>query len=297
MTDCSGRPAHFGLLTVIWNLLPVIRGKIMKRTLISVALAAFGMLCLCASLAAQTVTVTATHLLDGNALACPTGSSGVCTINWAPMLSSGAPTVYRRQGGGMATVRPMSAAVVNGAFSLSAVPDTALTTPTNLCFRVTFNTPTGSSLFGSCVQPSASNYWFSGGVANFDDWIPGITPQAQVVAGPTGPTGSTGPTGPTGGTGPTGPAGPGTINGLPSNGSNGINVAGTVAANGACPAGAPAGSVCSNGVVVNGVGPKQVSGLLSDSSTPNATTLNAALNLGGTWQLPTTCQGDRKSVV
>jgi len=134
---------------------------------------------------AQTVPVATTYLWDGNALACPTGSVGTCSINWAPVLASGMPTVYRSPGGGMASVMPISAPVVNGVSSIAAMPDSADTIPLNLCWRVTLNTPRGSSLLSSCVQPSASNSWYAGGVDNFDNWIPSIAALPMYGAGVT----------------------------------------------------------------------------------------------------------------
>ncbi len=137
---------------------------------------------ICAALAAgQTVPVAASLLQDGNSLACATGSGQTgCMIYWTPVLSSGAATVYRQPGGGMATPSPLSTSVSNGAFNLPSVPDSLLTTPKYLCWRVVLVTPNGSSLLGSCVQPSASNYWFSGTVDNFDNWIPSFPPSQTI---------------------------------------------------------------------------------------------------------------------
>jgi hypothetical protein len=129
----------------------------------------------------QTVPIAATYVQDGNSLACPTGTAGVCTIAWVPVLSGGTPTVYHKPSGGIATASPVTTFVVNGAFSLASMPDSAYTTPLNLCWRVTLNTPNGSSLLGSCVQPSASNYWYSAGVDNFDNWLPSIAPLPTIA--------------------------------------------------------------------------------------------------------------------
>jgi hypothetical protein len=130
---------------------------------------------------AQTVPVTASNLQDGNALACSNANWGnKCTVYWSPVSSSGVPTVYHKPGGGMATAAAMTADVVNGQFTIPAMPDSAFTVPAGLCWNVKLVTPNGSSLLGSCVQPSASNYWYLGGVDNFDEWIPSIPPSPGV---------------------------------------------------------------------------------------------------------------------
>ena len=147
----------------------------MRRFLaIAGMLAAFGMAC------AQTVPVTATRLQDGNAPA-----NG--TISWVPVLSANTPTVYRMPGGGIATPTAVTAPVISGAFNLSSMPDSALTTPANLCWRVTLLTSSGSQVLGTCVQPGASNYWYAGGVDNFDNWQPNIAPLAMISYVPTIP--------------------------------------------------------------------------------------------------------------
>jgi hypothetical protein len=116
---------------------------------------------------AQTVAVSTTNLYDGASPA----NGQLC---WNPVLATGGPTVYRRGGGGMASAFPICATVTNGVSSIAAIPDSCFTTPTYLCWRVTLITSTGNgnSLLGTCVQPSASNYWYAGGVDNFDNWVP-----------------------------------------------------------------------------------------------------------------------------
>lgn len=136
----------------------------MRKPILLAALLAFA-----GAVAAQTVTVTASLLQDGN-------SAANGTIYWTPVLNATTPTVYRKPGGGMATPVPVSATVTAGAFTLPSMPDSAYTIPTNLCWRVRLVTSNGSQTLGTCVQPSASNYWYSGGVDNFDNWLPSIAP-------------------------------------------------------------------------------------------------------------------------
>jgi hypothetical protein len=116
---------------------------------------------------AQTVAVSTTYLRDGGSLA----NGQIC---WNPVLATGGPTVYRWGGGGMSSAMPICATVTNGVSNIAAIPDSCFTTPLYLCWRVTLITGNGngSSVLGSCVQPSASNYWFEGGVDNFDNWQP-----------------------------------------------------------------------------------------------------------------------------
>jgi hypothetical protein len=124
---------------------------------------------------AQTVPVSAANLQDGNGLACPTGSTATCTLLWTPVLSPLGPvTVYHKPGGGMASAAPISMPVVNRAIPTWSMPDSLFTIPYGLCWRVTLITPSGSSVLGACVQPSASNSWYAAGVDDFDNWLPTI---------------------------------------------------------------------------------------------------------------------------
>jgi hypothetical protein len=137
------------------------------------------------ALAAQTVPVAASLLQDG-------GAPANGTIYWTPVLNPTTRTVYRKPGGGMATPTPVAAAVTNGAFSIAAMPDSALTTPTNLCWRVTLATTNGVQVLTNCAQPSASNYWYAAGVDNFDNFVPSIAPlptmaYVQSINGVAGP--------------------------------------------------------------------------------------------------------------
>jgi hypothetical protein len=128
---------------------------------------------------AQTVTVNATQLYDGAAPA-----NG--TIYFAPALSTGTAASYHRPGGGTASVTPVSAPVTNGAFTLT-LPDTSLTSPTNICFSASLVTGSGQVLGAgySCMQPTANNSWCASGICNFDNYVPATSPQPTINYVPT----------------------------------------------------------------------------------------------------------------
>jgi hypothetical protein len=125
--------------------------------------------CCCALVDAQTVTVSASKLYDGGSLA-----NG--TIYWTPVLANGVKAVYHRADGGMVSVTPAQATVTSGAFSLT-IPDTALTTPTNLCFHLQLVTQSGNVMDIPCVQPTANNSWCISSACNFDNYTPSTSPQ------------------------------------------------------------------------------------------------------------------------
>lgn len=133
--------------------------------------------------AAQTVTVSASKLTDG-------GSPANGTIYWKPAQANGQSASYRQPGGGIATITPLSAPVVDGAFSI-VLPDTSLTNPVNVCFVVSLYT-TGGSVLGpgyGCVQPHGTAIsggdWCQSGACNFDLYAPSLS------SGPTiGPAGA-----------------------------------------------------------------------------------------------------------
>jgi hypothetical protein len=130
------------------------------------------MVCMVAQSVAQTVTVSAAKLKDGNKPA-----NGI--IYWKPVTDDGTPASYRDPSGGIQTVSPMSAPVKNGAFSL-ALPDTTLTSPPNMCFAVDLVTANGSVLGAgyTCLQPHATalgaNDWCQAGVCNLDNYTPSL---------------------------------------------------------------------------------------------------------------------------
>lgn len=145
--------------------------------------------CASPSAHAQTVTMTASKLSDGGALA-----NGLLVLK--PALATGQSASYRQPGGGIATVTPITVPVVNGAFAVS-VPDTSLTAPSNICFSLVLSTANGSVLGPgfACVQPhgtpSGSGDWcqvVSGAtVCNMDNLAPNLAAQVQVQMGPAGP--------------------------------------------------------------------------------------------------------------
>ena len=160
-----------------------------------------------ASLAAQTVTLTSSNLADS------TGKPITGALTFTPTLANGTPTAYQLGGGGLRSGASVSVYASAGVFSIT-LPDTALTQPRNLCFRLTSVNP--AIVLGpgyTCLQPASSGQsgWCTtaNGVTtcNLDNYTPPLAPLVQSVAGPTGPTGPTGATGPTGPTGPTGATG------------------------------------------------------------------------------------------
>jgi hypothetical protein len=156
------------------------------------------LVCLCLSVPVfgQMVTVSGSNLTDssGNAVS-------NATITFTPTLLNGQPIGFRKgTSGGQATATPVSATVTAGAFSLT-VADTALTSPTNVCYNVTVtDNVTGNNLLGKgygCVQPASTGIsaasWcaLSGAVTvcNFDTYTPNLSAQVATEAGPVGPTG------------------------------------------------------------------------------------------------------------
>jgi hypothetical protein len=141
-------------------------------------------LCLYTSAGAQMITVSGSNLTDSSNAAVSNA-----TITFAPVLPSGQATSYRKgTAGGQVIVKPVSAAVTSGAFSIS-VADTSLTNPANICYAVTVtDNVTGANLLGGgygCVQPTTSASWCSS-VCNFDAYPPDLSPMLPVQAGPQG---------------------------------------------------------------------------------------------------------------
>jgi len=150
------------------------------------------------------------------------------TLHASPVNNSGSPLGFRVNGLGQSVSSTVATIVTNGVFTIQ-LADTALTLPINICYSLTVtDNVSGRQLLGpgySCVQPAGSGSAVSsgfctaatsvGGACSFDVYPPN---EAALVVTQTGPAG------------PTGPAGAGFIPGLTSNGTNGINVAGTVAA-------------------------------------------------------------------
>jgi Alpha-L-arabinofuranosidase B, catalytic len=166
------------------------------------------LVCLCLSVPVfgQIVTVAGSSLSDssGNPIS-------NATITFAPVLANGNPASYRKGNGGQVIVRPISATVTNGAFTVS-LADTSKTSPVNICYAATVvDNITGDSLLGTgygCVQPSSSASWCSGNSCNFDNFPPSLPGLALIQTGPAGVAGPQGAAGPTGPQGPAGPQGP-----------------------------------------------------------------------------------------
>jgi hypothetical protein len=172
------------------------------------AIAAIAAVCLTAGATPPVgyVAVSGSHLTDfGGALI------SNATITWAPVDNYGNPLPARINGAGQGIIRPVSATVTSGVFTVT-VADTTLTSPVNVCYKVTVtDQTTGNVLLSNgytCVQPAGSgtavtgtNAWCtaagggSGGTCNFDSYVPNLAGQAVVQTGPTGPAGPAGLTG------------------------------------------------------------------------------------------------------
>ncbi len=155
----------------------------MKRTLL--LWATLMALAMPALMEAQLVTVTASNINDGGQLL-PTG-----TICFAPV---GAPATGYHIGStgqsGAGICRDVATGVImttlNGVvIGPMMVADTLLSAPVNLCYNVTVRDSAGNYIIGAtsaqrtgygCVQPTANNSWCSGGICNFDNYIPNISP-------------------------------------------------------------------------------------------------------------------------
>jgi lysophospholipase L1-like esterase len=141
---------------------------------------------------AQTMTFSSANLRDS-------GHNLVsnATVYLAPVTSTGMPLSYKWGGGGQTTSTPIQTQATAGAFSV-LVPDTNLTVPENVCFRVTaIDNTSGRSLLSpvySCVQPSSAgsqSYWCTGSSCNFDNYNPNAAALTLQVPGLPGPPGGT----------------------------------------------------------------------------------------------------------
>lgn len=107
------------------------------------------------------------------------------TINFSPVNNNGQAISFRvgASGGGQVGPMPFTALVIKGAFTL-LVPDTALTSPANVCYNVTIvDNVTGNLLTAAgytCVQPTANNSWCASQVCNFDSYPPSLPPNATI---------------------------------------------------------------------------------------------------------------------
>lgn len=183
------------------------------KTLIRIALIILAMLCGVASLPAQMLTVVASTFSDS------TQKPITGTLLLTQTLANGTPTAYQLGGGGWRSGASVSVYVSAGVLSIP-LPDTSLTSPSNLCFRLSSTSP--SIILGpgyNCLQPASTGQssWCTttSGVTVCDlgKYTPPLAPLVQSVAGPTGPTGPTGATGatPTVAVGPTSVGVPGSL--------------------------------------------------------------------------------------
>lgn len=162
--------------------------------------------CFAVSASGQTVTLTASNIGGHTKVA----SGQLCVT---PVDASNHPLPASALGGssgGAITYEPACVPVTSGAISPLALPDTALTTPTNLCLRITVSdtSQNGRIIYtATCAQPASTGQtsWCTttGGVTtcNFDKYHPNLPTLALQTAGPAGPAGATGATGPTGAAG------------------------------------------------------------------------------------------------
>jgi hypothetical protein len=147
--------------------------------------------CLVVSARAQLLTVTSTNLTDSSNVAVSNA-----TVTFAPVLNTGQPASYRKgTASGQVIIKPVSATVTAGAFSLVVV-DTSLTNPANICYAVMVtDNITGANLLGagySCVQPTTTASWCGATNCNFDAFPPNLSPMLPFVTGPVGPQGAPG---------------------------------------------------------------------------------------------------------
>jgi hypothetical protein len=144
------------------------------KSLLRIAAITLAMLAGIASLPAQTVTVTAHYFSDSS------GNLITGNLFWQPTLANGTAASYRLGSGGQVTSLPVSVYVNQGAFSFT-IADTSLTSPANICFRLTLTTTVSGSALGagySCVQPHSvavgDTDWCQAGICNLDDYTPNL---------------------------------------------------------------------------------------------------------------------------
>ena len=123
---------------------------------------------------AQTVPIVSTVLADS------AGHPYTGIVFLQPTLANGQPTAYQQGGGGTITSAQISVMANAGAFSV-AVPDTTLTNPPNICFKLT---APGIGKGYNCLQPHATatgpNDWCQAGVCYLDKYAPNTAPQPLV---------------------------------------------------------------------------------------------------------------------
>jgi len=170
------------------------------KTLIRITLITLAMLCGIASLPAQTVkTVPCSSLVAGTQgtvtvtasdLGGLTPLTGI--VSFQPTLANGIAASYQMPNGGQSISLACTTYAVAGVFSIT-LPDVTLTTPPDLCFKVTAQL-NGTQVLGpgySCVQPhgtaTSPTDWCQAGVCNFDNYIPVLTLPQTSFPGLPGP--------------------------------------------------------------------------------------------------------------
>jgi len=121
--------------------------------------------------------------VSASALKDPSGALVAnATISFYPVNNAGWPISFKAGGGGQVMSMPVTAPVVNGAFTIQ-LADTTLTTPINVGYSVAVtDNVTGKSLLGAgygCVQPSGTTW-------NFDTYSPNLASLALTQYGPQG---------------------------------------------------------------------------------------------------------------
>jgi len=147
------------------------------------------------------VTLTASYINVGGGT--PLVNGMLCVT---PVDAANHPLPASRRGGswgGALTSEASCASITNGVLASGfQVADTALTTPTNICLRITItdaNQNNRQVYMAPCVQPASTGQssWCStsGGstTCNFDNYQPNLAPLALVQVGPQGDTGAPGP--------------------------------------------------------------------------------------------------------
>ncbi len=125
----------------------------------------FALLLLCSSALAQNYTTVSASNIQYLNQAKVTGQ--ICFLG---TNSSNIPISFQAGGGGQVAAYPMCQTVTNGAIiGTLNVPNPALTTPANICYRVRVSDNTyGEVLSYNCVT------WASSSTFNFDLYVPNV---------------------------------------------------------------------------------------------------------------------------
>ncbi|ACO34278.1 MULTISPECIES: PD40 domain-containing protein [Acidobacterium] len=127
-------------------------------------------------MAAGYTSVSAAKITDATGTPLASGS-----ITFTPCDNNGNAISFVVNGSGQAISEPVTAQVVNGAFNI-ALADTSLTSPKNVCYKVSLrdNLTSQSALGpGYLIQPSGANW-------SFDNFVPNLAALVTVQLGPQG---------------------------------------------------------------------------------------------------------------